>query len=63
MFDVKPKAAHPKRVIKTTYTNERELLNDVLWLYNNGEGVDVDPCYSVGISKSIDLDTLEVVRL
>lgn len=48
MFDVKPKAAHPKRVIKTTYTNERELINDVLWLYNNGEGVDVDPCYSVG---------------
>jgi hypothetical protein len=48
MFDVQPRAAHPKRVIRTTYTDERELLNDVLWLYNGGRGVDVDPCYSTG---------------
>lgn len=48
MFNVQPKASHPKRVVRTAYTDERELLNDILWLYNNGEGVDVDPCYSVG---------------
>ena len=48
MFDIQPKAAHPKRVVRTVYKDERELLNDVLWLYNGGHGVDVDPCYSVG---------------
>jgi hypothetical protein len=48
MFDVQPRAAHPKRVVRTAYTDERELINDVLWLYNGGRGVDVDPCYSTG---------------
>jgi len=48
MFNLQPKASHPKRVIRTTYTDERDLLNDILFLYNHGEGVDVDPCYSVG---------------
>ena len=48
MFDLQPKAAHPKRVVRTAYTDERELLNDILWLYNGGDGVDLDPCYSIG---------------
>ena len=48
MFDLQPSASAPKRVIRTTYTDEREMLNDILWLYNNGKGVSLDPCYSVG---------------
>lgn len=48
MFDLEPKASHPKRVIRTAYMDERELIGDILWLYNNGEGVVLDPCYSSG---------------
>lgn len=48
MLDVPQKAAHPSRVIRTAYTNERKLINDILFLYNNGNGVDIDPCYSTG---------------
>lgn len=34
--------------IKTTNTNEQEIIVDILTLYNNGTGVELDPCYSTG---------------
>lgn len=34
--------------IKTTYENEKELIESILELYNDKSGVDLDPCYSVG---------------
>ena len=34
--------------IRTTYTDETELIHSILKLYNDGEGVDLDPCYSKG---------------
>jgi hypothetical protein len=48
LFELETQAASPKRLIRTTYTDEREMLNDILYLYNGGKGVDVDPCYSIG---------------
>lgn len=34
--------------VKTTYTDETALISNILGLYNNREGVDLDPCYSKG---------------
>jgi len=48
MFKIEQKARHPKRVVKTAYFDEKELINDLMWLHNNGQPFDVDPTYSVG---------------
>lgn len=34
--------------VRTTYTNEKELLQAIFGLYNDGKTVDLDPCYSKG---------------
>lgn len=36
------------RVARTAYDSETELVLNMLKLYNGGEGVDLDPCYSTG---------------
>jgi hypothetical protein len=38
----------PSGFVKTTYTDEKELINNMLFIYNNSLPVDVDPCYSKG---------------
>lgn len=49
LFELSPVAATPKRrYVRTTYTDEHELLGDLLYLHNDGRGVEVDPCYSIG---------------
>lgn len=48
LFQIEEKAKHPKRVVKTTYFKEKELINDIMWLHNNSQPFDVDPTYSVG---------------
>lgn len=34
--------------MKTTYENEKELIENILSVYNKDKGVDLDPCYSIG---------------
>ena len=34
--------------VRTTYTDEAELIGDMLGLYNGGKTVELDPCYSIG---------------
>lgn len=35
-------------MLRTTYENETELIQAALTLYNDGRGVDIDPCFSTG---------------
>lgn len=35
--------------IKTTYTDEKELISSMLFLYNFDKMVELDPCYSKGV--------------
>ena len=34
--------------VRTAYSDETNLLSDVLKLYNGGKPIDLDPCYSIG---------------
>jgi hypothetical protein len=34
--------------MRTTYEDEKELIENILEIYNNGREVDLDPCYSIG---------------
>lgn len=38
-----------KDTIFTSNTDETEILKNILKLYNNSRGVDIDPCYSKGV--------------
>jgi hypothetical protein len=48
LFAIEPKARHPRRVVKTAYFDEKDLINDLMWLHNSAQPFDVDPTYSTG---------------
>jgi hypothetical protein len=48
LFHIEQKSRHPKRVVRTAYFDEKELINDIMFLHNDGLRFDLDPTYSVG---------------
>lgn len=47
LFQAQEQPAKPSRVIRSVYNDEREMLNDIMWLYGI-QRFDVDPTYSIG---------------
>ena len=49
LFDLGQSAKKPSNLIRTVYRNEPSLINDIMWLHNGGQPIELDPTYSKGI--------------
>jgi len=49
MFEAPAGIRRPDRIAVSAYRDEKTLIRSILWLYNAGGAIELDPCFSTGM--------------